>query len=272
MLAQVRTWPFLGSGPLPQGRPGMSSCLPGDLRDCAVPVDTDIPPFAVAHELKDPWEKVRDALRDQILSGRLPTGERILEVPLAEQLGVSRGPIREALRVLVAEGLIVRQPRLGAIVVPIDERTVDEVYSLRIALEAFAARRAFERFAGDLSLQLWVPLEQMRQAVQGGRPDDVLEPDIEFHLALIKAADHTRLLTTWQSLVGPLRILLGLTARRGSEERKDSLLGHEQIYEAVKLCDAELTVERLTAHLETARTMVLEYLQATSSSSTPARR
>jgi DNA-binding GntR family transcriptional regulator len=128
-------------------------------------------------------------------------------------------------------------------------------------------RRAFERFVGDLSLQLWVPLEQMRQAVQGGRPDDILEPDIEFHLALVKAADHTRLLTTWQGLVGPLRILLGLTARRGSEEHKDSLLGHEQIYEAVKLRDAELTVERLTAHLETARVMVLSYLQATRTSS-----
>lgn len=210
--------------------------------------------------LKDPWEGVRDTLRERILSGELRPGERILEVPLAEQLGLSRGPIREALRVLVAEGLVVRQPRLGAIVVPIDERTVDEVYSLRTALEAFAVRRAFERYSGNLSLRLLVPLEQMREALDQERPSDVLEPDIAFHLAFVEAADHERLLTTWQGLVGPLRILLGLTARRGSDEHQRSLLGHEQIYERTKARDVEGTVESLTAHLETARDMVLSYL------------
>jgi GntR family transcriptional regulator of gluconate operon len=210
--------------------------------------------------LRDPWESVRDTLRERILSGELRPGERILEVPLAEQLRLSRGPIREALRVLVAEGLVVRQPRLGAIVVPIDERTVDEVYSLRIALETFAVRRAFERYQGNLSLQLLVPLEQMREALDAGHPSAVLEPDIAFHLALVEAADHTRLLETWRGLVGPLRILLGLTAQRGSDEHKRSLLGHEQIYERVKSRDVERTVASLTEHLEIARDMVLSYL------------
>jgi GntR family transcriptional regulator, gluconate operon transcriptional repressor len=215
----------------------------------------------MAPELKDPWERVRDELREQILSGVMPPGERILEVPLAEQFGLSRGPIREALRVLVAEGLVVRQPRLGAIVVPIDERTVDEVYSLRTVLETFAARRAFERYEGDLSLQFWVPLEQMRQALQEDQPNAVLEPDLAFHLALVEAADHTRLLATWRGLVGPLRILLGLTANRSSEEHRRSLLGHEQIYESIKARDLEATVETLTKHFESAREMVLFYLQ-----------
>ncbi|HEU4701981.1 MAG TPA: GntR family transcriptional regulator [Conexibacter sp.] len=210
--------------------------------------------------LRDPWEGVRDTLRARILSGELRPGERILEVPLAEQLRLSRGPIREALRVLVAEGLVVRQPRLGAIVVPIDERTVDEVYSLRIALETFAARRAFERYQGNLSLQLLVPLEQMREALDAGRPNDVLEPDIAFHLALVEAADNGRLLETWRGLVGPLRILLGLTAQRASDEHRRSLLGHEQIYERVKARDVEGTVATLTEHLQTASDMVLSYL------------
>jgi GntR family transcriptional regulator, gluconate operon transcriptional repressor len=215
----------------------------------------------MAPSLKDPWEGVRDTLRERILSGELRPGERILEVPLAEQLGLSRGPIREALRVLVAEGLVVRQPRLGAIVVPIDERTVDEVYSLRTALETFAVQRAFERHEGNLSLQLLVPLEQMREALDEGRPNAVLEPDIAFHRALVQAADNGRLLATWEGLVGPLRILLGLTARRGSDEHRRSLLGHEQIYERVKARDVAGTVETLTAHLDTARDMVLAYLR-----------
>lgn len=226
----------------------------------------------VATDLQDPWERVRDELRERILSGELPPGQRILEVPLAEQFGLSRGPIREALRVLVSEGLVVRQPRLGAIVVPIDERSVDEVYSLRCALETFAARRAFELYEGDLSLQLLVPLEQMRQALDQGHPSGVLEPDIVFHLALVEAADHTRLLSTWRGLVGPLRILLGLTAHRGSEEHRRSLLGHEQIYEAVKARDVEATVERLTSHLEQAREMVLSYLREAGLGKSPASR
>ena len=161
---------------------------------------------------------------------------------------------------LVAEGLVVRQPRLGAIVVPIDERTADEVYSLRVALETFAAKRAFERYEGDLSLRLLLPLEQMRSALDNDEPNAVLESDIEFHLALIEAADHERLAATWNGLVGPLRILLGLTARRGTEEHRRSLLGHEQIYEAVKKRDLEATTASITEHLETARVLVLSYL------------
>jgi DNA-binding GntR family transcriptional regulator len=211
--------------------------------------------------LEDPWEGVRDELRERILSGELRPGERIREVPLASHFGLSRGPIREALRVLVAEGLVVRQPRIGAIVVPIDERTVDEVYSLRIALELFAVRRAFERYQGNLALRLIMPLEQMRDALDSGRPNAVLDPDIAFHLALVEAADHSRLMTTWLGLVGPLRILLGLTARRGDDDHRRSLLGHQQIYECVQARDVEGTVETLRAHLETARDMVLVYLQ-----------
>ena len=102
----------------------------------------------------------------------------------------------------------------------------------------------------------------MQEALELGQVDRILESDIEFHLALIEAADHTRLLDIWNGLVGPLRILLGLTARRASDELRSSQLGHEQIYEAVKLGDPDLTITRLSEHLEAARTMVLGYLRA----------
>lgn len=209
--------------------------------------------------LRDPWQDACDTLRERILSGSLRPGERILEVPLAEELGLSRGPIREALRALVAEGLIVREPRIGSIVVPIDAEAADEVYTLRAALETFAVRRALAR-TDDLALQLWVPLEQMRSALRQEHLDRILEPDLRFHSAIVEAAEHRRLLRTWQGLVGPLRILIGLTARRGSAEHKASLLGHEEIYERVRAGDVEGTVASLTLHLDTARSMVLSYL------------
>lgn len=212
----------------------------------------------MAGELKDPWERVCEELRERILAGELRPGERILEVPLAKQFELSRGPIREALRMLVAEGLVVRQPRLGAIVVPIDERTADEVFSMRVALEPFAAKRAFERYEGDLSLRLLLPLENMRTALDNDEPNAVLDWDLEFHFALIEAADHQRLAATWNGLVGPLRILLGLSAQRGTEEHRRSLRGHEQIYEAVKRRDLEATAAALTEHLETARLLVVD--------------
>jgi len=215
----------------------------------------------VGNELKDPWERVRAELRESILSGELRPGERIFEVPLAERFELSRGPIREALRVLSTEGLIIREPRLGAMVVPIDERTVDEVYSLRASLEVFAVRRAFEKAVGDLALQLWVPLEQMRHALESDETSAILEADIAFHRALVEAAGHSRLLATWQGLVGPLQILLGLTAQRSSAEHRRSLLGHEQIYESIKERDLEGAIQSLTGHLELAQKMVLSYLR-----------
>src|SRR5436190_926107 len=95
------------------------------------------------------WERVHDHLRSEILSSRLAPGTELQEVALSEQLGVSRGPIREAIGRLAAEGLVTVRPRRGAVVTSLSKEEFVEAYQVREALEAFAVQLAVPRIDED---------------------------------------------------------------------------------------------------------------------------
>src|SRR5436190_13925962 len=95
------------------------------------------------------WQRVYDHLRAEILSGRLEPGAELAEVALSEQLGVSRGPLREAIGRLAAEGLVTVRPRRGAVVRSLSKEEFLELYQVREALETMAVRLAVPRLAAD---------------------------------------------------------------------------------------------------------------------------
>src|SRR6266478_1264515 len=94
------------------------------------------------------WQRAHDHLREEILAGRLQPGTELAEVALSEQLGVSRGPIREAIGRLAAEGLVTVRPRRGAIVRSLSPEELIESYQVREALEVLAVRLAVPRMTG----------------------------------------------------------------------------------------------------------------------------
>src|ERR1051326_6185683 len=98
------------------------------------------------------WQRVYEYLREEILAERLQPGTELLEVPLSEELGVSRGPIREAIRRLAAEGLVTVRPRRGAVVRSLSKDEFLELYQVREALEVMAVRLAVPRL-GDEDLE-----------------------------------------------------------------------------------------------------------------------
>src|SRR5436309_15468360 len=95
------------------------------------------------------WQRVYDHLRAAILSGRLEPGAELAEVPLSAQLGVSRGPIREAIGRLASEGLVTVRPRRGAVVRPLSKEEFLELYQVREALEMMAVKLAVPRLGAD---------------------------------------------------------------------------------------------------------------------------
>lgn len=147
-------------------------------------------------------DQVVTAIRDAIIRGKFKPGEKIPEEELAEQLGVSRTPIREAIRILEQQGLVQARPKNGTYVARFNWDEVRDSLRVRMALEEFAVRQAIER----LSPQQWTGvceklqrlLDGMRDAVARDDPVAATELDLEWHTLLIDAAQNRYLSRVWR--------------------------------------------------------------------------
>jgi len=161
---------------------------------------------ALARMLLPPDQKaladdVAGRLRRTILEGYLVPGERLREEQLASVLQVSRGPVREALLQLEREGLVIRRPHRGAVVARLSRRDLEEVFSLRLALERlafhWAARRATEGVVALMEEAVRIQAQQLPGNVSR---QSAAQLDLEFHDLVYEAARHERLLRSWQDL------------------------------------------------------------------------
>lgn len=194
-----------------------------------------------------------DALRRMILSGELQPGDRLVEERLTERLGISRPPLREALRLLQQEGLIVIQPRRGAAVTALTEQDVHELLTLRSALE---------RLAIELGVPVTEParLEPCRRALAAmedcARNKDrakLVEHAFEFHHSIVALAAHQRLERIYKSL--QLQLLLcmamNLYVREHEYESLDEHVArHRHLLEVIEAGDPDAVLAELAVHGE----------------------
>lgn len=153
-------------------------------------------------------ENVTDILRQSIIDGQLAPGTEVNQVGIANQLGVSRGPVREALGQLEQEGLVHSIPYKGVFVTPLTRRHVEELYSVRIALETLAVERAIERITEEDLADLNQIIEEMGAAGKAGDLQRLVQIDLTFHEHLVSIADHELLYKLWKQVeVGVLRCL-----------------------------------------------------------------
>jgi len=194
-------------------------------------------------------EQVLEHLREEILSSRLEPGAELNEVALSASLGVSRGPIREALGRLAAEGLVTVTPRRGAIVTKLTKQEFMDAYQVREALESLATRIAVPRLSDDDRAELHRMSDEMRRLAEANDSDAFFEVNRRFHEKLVAASGNRRLQAMHEQLLGQMGRLLRKSAdlRGGLGE---SAAAHEAILEAADAGDADRAARLMADHIE----------------------
>jgi DNA-binding GntR family transcriptional regulator len=188
-------------------------------------------------------------LREAILKGDLKPGERLMELQLAQKLGVSRTPIREAIRMLEQEGLAVTIPRKGAEVAKMTEKDMEDVLQIREALEILAGRLATEKMTLEQLERLKEGLAAFEAALQTGDVKEIAQTDIDFHDIIYQAADNSK-------LVGMLNNLREQIYRYRVEYLKEGssyprlLREHRLIIEGLEKRDKEYVSTMMQKHMD----------------------
>lgn len=205
-------------------------------------------------------ELVFETLRDAIITGKLTPGERLMEIQLAEELGVSRTPVREAIRKLELEGFLVMVPRKGAYVAGISMKDVVDVFEVRAALEALAAGLAAERITEEELDQLERSIVSISEVSDGGNLEVVVERDTGFHDIIYKASRNEKLVQFIINLKEQIQRFRA-TSLAQPGRTKMALEEHKQIVEALSERNVELASELARQHIENAENSMLECIK-----------
>lgn len=205
-------------------------------------------------------EVVFETLREAIISGILKPGERLMEVQLAEELGVSRTPVREAIRKLELEGFVVMIPRKGAYVSDISFKDINDIFEIRGALEMLAAGLACERITEEelenlerLLVQKWDCLE--KDDVKG-----MIEIDTQFHEALYRASRNDRLVQIISNLREQIQRFRS-TSLASPGRMREAWEEHKKVVEAISERNIPLAQQLAAEHIDNAENSLLEILR-----------
>lgn len=206
-------------------------------------------------------EIVFETLRDAIINQTLEPGERLMEIQLAEEMGVSRTPVREAIRKLELEGLVIMVPRKGAYVAGISVKDIHEVFEVRAALEGLAASLAAQRITDEELDEMERSLFVESGEIDGNNLRSIVEIDTTFHDLLYKAARNEKLLQMVNNLQEQLQRFRSASLARPGRS-KTALDEHRKILEALALRDAKLAQDLAIEHIENAELAMMESIES----------
>jgi DNA-binding GntR family transcriptional regulator len=196
-------------------------------------------------------EEVVRGVRSMIMSAEFRPGQRLIEEPLAERFGVSRPPIREALRVLQRDGIVTSIPRKGFIVIPITAEDVREIYELRWILE----RSALEIAVPLTDLHDLDPLaggiERMNADSAQSDPDEMLAANSEFHEALVDLAGNTRLSAAYSTISTQLQMCMAMNLRFRRQlygDPREAVRRHQVLFDLIKAGELAPLLAELEDH------------------------
>jgi DNA-binding GntR family transcriptional regulator len=208
-------------------------------------------------------DQVAHQLRQWILSGLLKPGQRVVENQLAETMNLSRGPVRDALRILENERLVVHYPHKGTFIARLTLRDAEEIYSLREALEALAVEYAIKNATDEQIRELDHIVEYMEtQRSQGYTQVEATDTDLEFHQALCRISGHSRAIAAWTALQPQIRLLI-FTHRtlHPADYSETAVQWHRKVADAVRRRDANQARQVLHEHLQRSFESVAESIR-----------
>jgi DNA-binding GntR family transcriptional regulator len=194
-------------------------------------------------------------VREAIIKGRLKPGDRLVESQLAEQMRISRFPVREALRYLEKEGLVENTPFKGTYVSKFTEKDMEEVFSLRGAIEGLALQILANRIDKKKLDVLEAIIKDMETSAHDGDADKVVANDLRFHRTICEMTGHRKLFFFWETLEHHIYMFLTIE-KKVYDPPEYYVASHYPILEALKKNDSELAIARLRIHLEDAMTQI----------------
>lgn len=201
-------------------------------------------------------EIVFETLREAIIQGRLGPGERLMEVQLADEMGVSRTPVREAIRKLELEGFVVMIPRKGAYVASYSVKDIVDVFEVRAALEGLAAGLAAERVTPEELEEMERAVLQIYEVSHGNDLDILVAKDTDFHDLIYKASRNQRLVQIVTHLKEQIQ-RFRTTSLAVPGRSKDAVEEHRSIVEAISDRNVELASNLAREHIENAEQLLL---------------
>lgn len=203
------------------------------------------------------YEKIFEVIKEKILMGILKPGDPLVEVKLAEELGVSRTPIREALRQLELEGLVYSIPHKGAFVAGVTAQDIEDIYTIRMLLEGLAARWAAQKITKDEEDELTEIITLMELYTKKKDIPKVMKTDSQFHQLIYKASKSKPLehvLSTFHSYIIRARATSFETPGRLEEAMEE----HKLIFEAIVSRDPDKAEEYMKLHVKNAAKNLIE--------------
>ncbi|MFE3138225.1 GntR family transcriptional regulator [Streptomyces scopuliridis] len=200
-------------------------------------------------------ERVLTALRQDIIAGRLRPGDRLVERELAERFEVSRVPVREAIRALVAEGFVLFETPRRTVVRRLTPTDVNELFELREALEVYAAGLAAERASRDSLAELEELLDRAAAATRARDAERITDINTRFHDRILAMAGNSLLSSVMEPVDGRLRLLT-----RQNEQWSELLEEHRALYEAIASGDPDRARAGALAHVRANHRTILDLL------------
>ncbi|SFB06436.1 MULTISPECIES: GntR family transcriptional regulator [unclassified Bacillus (in: firmicutes)] len=193
-------------------------------------------------------DRVTSELRMQIISGLIESGTKLSENQLAAEFDVSRSPIREALKTLASENMI-RLERMGAVVIGLTEKEIEEIYDVRLLIETFVFERLVKLDTSDLVRELSKILEMMKVAIKYKDADEFSYQDVLFHETIIRAINHSYIMMIWNNAKPVMEAFILLSMRVRFEEKYEDferiINNHELYIEAIKTKNRDLMIQSL---------------------------
>lgn len=205
-------------------------------------------------------EMVFNVLMEAIISGQLPPGERLMEVQLAEEMGVSRTPVREAIRRLELEGFVVMIPRKGAYVAGLSIKDIVNIFEIRTALEQLAVSLAAERMTPDDLETLERMVVELSESVQDADVDSWAEMDKRFHRLICEYSRNERLIQMMENIIEQIN-RYRVISLSDAEVRHHTVAEHKRIVEAMAERDIPAAQKAAADHLNNTQTSLIVLLQ-----------
>lgn len=221
-------------------------------------------PFCDTQEYTKQYLPLRDVvfhtLRESILKGEMEPGERLMEIHLADRLGVSRTPIREAIRMLELEGLVTMVPRRGAQVAQISPRGLKDVLEVRQALEALAMELACERITEEEIDSLRRACDAFREATGTRDAVRIARADVELHDIIVAAGRNDRLAQMVENLSQQM-YRYRLEHIRDENQYPGLIEEHEEIFRCIRARDREAGAAAIRKHVRNQERFVLDRIK-----------